>query len=279
MIYHERNSQFGFGGGLTPGVRYLLTANVVIYLAQLFTGGRGAPSPLDSLAMHPHQVVHHFDFWQLLTYMFLHGSFFHIFFNMFTLFIFGCDVERTLGTKKFLHFYFLTGIGGGLVYLLFNWNSNAVVIGASGAIYGVLVAFAVLFPDRIVTLLLFFVFPIQLKARHLVALFIGISIFSGIQGQIFGMNDGVAHLAHLGGALIGFILIKGQSVFYNLNASFQIKRFQHRSMVARRKLEEANKKRREIDRILDRINQVGFDGITEKEKKFLKEASEFLSKE
>ena len=153
------------------------------------------------------------------------------------------------------------------------------MVGASGAIYGILVAFAVLFPDRIITLLLFFILPIHLKARHLVAIFIGISIISSIQGEIFGVHDGVAHLAHLGGALIGFILLKGHPYLFNFKEKIQIKKYEYRMKVAKHKQEEINKKRDEIDRILDRINQVGFDGITEKEKKFLKEASEFLSKE
>jgi membrane associated rhomboid family serine protease len=281
MNYYERKIQFGFGGGLTPVVKYLLVANSAVYMVQQFAALKSTvtPSPLSFLAMNPEQVIHHFAFWQLFTYMFLHGNFFHIFFNMFTLFIFGCDVERTMGSRRFLHFYFLTGIGAALFYIFFNWNSHSTIIGASGAIYGILVAFAVLFPDRIVTLLLFFILPIQLKAKHLVAIFIGISVISGIQGQVFGTNDGIAHLAHLGGALIGYLFLKGRPMLDQLAISIHQQQQQQKITSTLRKQQEIDRKRLEIDRILDRINQVGFDGITEKEKKVLKEASEFLSKE
>ena len=278
-MYYEKRLQFGFGGGLTPVVRNLIVANVAIYFLQLLTVRFGDPITR-IFALRPDFIIHNFGIWQLGTYLFLHSvkSFFHILFNMFTLWMFGCEVERSLGSKKFFEYYMLTGIGAGLFHLLFSWGSPIPVIGASGAIYGVLVAFAVLFPDRVVTLLLFFVFPVSLKAKYLVGIFVGISIFSGIQGQIFGVSDHVAHLAHLGGALVGFVLLKGNFVISRFARKISLKQQQRSIMRTQRREEEIREKQREVDRILDRINEVGYDGISDAEKEYLKRASEYLSK-
>ncbi|NOY59478.1 MAG: rhomboid family intramembrane serine protease [Calditrichaeota bacterium] len=232
-------------------------------------------------ALRPDQVTHHLAFWQLGTYLFLHSqtSIFHILFNMFTLWMFGGEVERVLGSKKFLRFYLMCGVGAGMFYILFNWNSPVFVIGASGAIFGVLVAFAVFFPERVITLLLFFVLPVHLKAKHLVAIFIAISLFSSIQGHLFGVSGGVAHLAHLGGALIGYLLLRGDSVFAKFLREIRFRQEKKKFMQKQREQDDIRQKRAEIDRILDRINEVGFDKISNKEKDFLKKASEFLSRE
>jgi len=280
MSYYSNRVQFGFGGSLTPVVKNLLIINVAVYLVQIFTAKMGAIPPLIyAFALRPFEVTHHFGIWRLVTYMFLHGSFLHIFFNMFTLWMFGCEVERALGSKYFLKYYFMTGIGAGLFHVLFNWGSPYNVIGASGAIYGVLVAFAVLFPHRTITLLLFFVLPVRMKAWHLVTIFVGLSLISGIQGQVFGVSDGVAHLAHLGGALIGYLLLRGNFLVSRLVHELRIRQEMKRISMQRKKEEDIQRKREEVDRILDKINEVGYENISEKEKKVLKEFSEFLSRE
>ena len=161
MNIYERRIQFGFGTGLTPVVKKLLIANIAVYLIQLVSYRAAGPVILYYFALQPLAVISQFKIWQIVTYLFLHGNFFHIFFNLFALWMFGCEVERTLGSGRFLKFYFTTGVGAALIYLLFNYGSSTPVIGASGAIYGVLVAFALLFPERIVTLLLFFVLPTE----------------------------------------------------------------------------------------------------------------------
>jgi membrane associated rhomboid family serine protease len=230
------------------------------------------------LALSPVQVLHRFAFWQLITYAFLHGSFFHILFNLFALWMFGGDVEEALGRGRFLRLYFLSAIGAALCHLIFNASSLHPVIGASGAIYGVLVAFAVLFPDRVITLLLFFVVPIQMKAKYLAMIFVGLSLFSGIESGLFGMQDGVAHLAHLGGALTGFLFLRAgpqmnDLIFYWRKKAAWRRRTIHNSRQAARR-----EKQEEIDRILDRINQVGYDQLSPDEKTRLKKASEYLAK-
>jgi len=274
----ERRVTFGLGSALTPVVRGLLLVNAVIYISQLLTARMG-PEPvlLRYLALRPEQVLHQLTLWQLLTYQFLHGSFFHILFNLFTLWMFGCEVERALGSKRFLHLYLGSGIGAGLFHLIFNPYSAAPVIGASGALYGILVAFAVLFPERVVTLLLFFVLPVQLKAKYLVAIFIAISVFSGIESQVFGVSDGIAHLAHLGGALSGFLLLRLGPLWQDWRFTLRKKREWRRMAALKRKETVKKQKQEEIDRILDHINEVGYDALPEREKDLLKKASRKVS--
>ena len=164
-----------------------------------------------------------FHWWQPVTHMFLHGGFGHLFFNMYALFIFGSVLERVWGTKKFLLFYFVTGVGAAAVHIGVQWiqmqalmnsvgeGSMAAVqaihnlkmtptVGASGAIYGVLMGYAMLYPDSVLTLLFP---PVSLKAKWFVLIFAAIELALGI----FGTRAGIAHFAHLGGLIFGFILI------------------------------------------------------------------------
>ncbi len=161
--------------------------------------------------------------WQIVTHMFMHGGFWHIFFNMYTLFIFGCVLERMWGPKKFLFFYFVTGLGAALlhtgvqaiemqVYMQQAAEGSTAAIsaihalkmtptvGASGAIYGVLLGYAMLFPDSVLTLIFP---PVSLKAKWFVLIFAGIELFTGV----FGRGGSVAHFAHLGGMLFGWLVI------------------------------------------------------------------------
>ena len=140
--------------------------------------------------------------WQPITYMFVHGDFFHIFMNMFVLWMFGTEMESIWGGKKFLQYYLMTGIGSGLVWLLFNYNNNyTILIGASGAIYGVLVAFTFMFPNS--KLMLLFP-PIPVKAKYLVPIIILGDVFFGFTSASIGP---IAHFAHLGGAITGFLMM------------------------------------------------------------------------
>ncbi len=165
----------------------------------------------------------HFRWWQCITHMFMHGGFWHIFFNMYTLFLFGSAVEKTIGTRKFLIFYFVTGLGAALLHTgveylqaqfyavgMATGDINAQVaytnllrtptLGASGAIYGVLIGYAMLYPNSVLTLIFP---PVSLKAKWFVIIFAVIELVTGITGTA----EGVAHFAHLGGMLFGFLLI------------------------------------------------------------------------
>lgn len=156
--------------------------------------------------------------WQILTHMFMHGGFWHIFFNMYSLLMFGSILERSLGTKKYLIFYFVTGLGAAALHTGVEWLQARVFIangiaqayqqllvtptlGASGAIYGILIGFAMLYPQARLTLIFP---PIPMTAKWLVIIFAAIELFSGING----IQDGVAHFAHLGGMLFGWLLIR-----------------------------------------------------------------------
>src|SRR5262249_37094425 len=158
--YYRSTIDFGFGYGITPAVKQLLIANTVCFVVFLFAPRAGFGGAVGWLALTPYAVVHG-AVWQLVTYLFLHDGFFHILFNMLALWMFGCELERTWGYRRFLFYYFLTGIGAGLTVVSINHNSLGATVGASGAIYGILMAYGMLFPDRMI--LLWFVVPIAAK--------------------------------------------------------------------------------------------------------------------
>ena len=145
-----------------------------------------------------------FKLWQIVSYQFLHGSLMHLFFNMWGLYLFGSHVLRRMGTQRFLTLYFLSGISGGILWMLFNWNSRIPVIGASGAVFGVMMAAALYFPEMRIMLL---IPPIPMKLRTFVLVYGAIEIFSELSTQ----QSGIAHLAHLGGFLAAYFYIRMSS--------------------------------------------------------------------
>lgn len=191
---YSPNTQFSI---FPPAVKHLLIINGIFFVG-LTTPGvdqflfrYGALWPIGSGLFQP---------WQLISYMFLHGGFGHIFFNLFALWMFGQSIENYWGTKRFTIFYFLTGIGAAILHM-FIGGGGAPTIGASGAVYGILLAFGMMFPNREIMLLFP---PIPMKAKYFVAIFGVIELISGISRT----DSGVAHFAHLGGMLVGYILIK-----------------------------------------------------------------------
>jgi len=268
--YQQRQFRFGLDGGyITPAVRYLLFTNGIIFLLQIIIG----KSLIDWFGLHPFDVYKKFYIWQFLTYMFLHGDFLHILLNMFILWMFGCEVERYWGNKEFLKYYFICGIGAGLFHLIFNMSSHIPVVGASGAIYGILIAFAMLFPDRLVIL---FPFPIALKAKYWVIIFAALELTLGLS---FGQS-GVAHFAHLGGMVIGFVYLKfGWRISLFGRDYVRKKKMEWELQQTIKKRQRIIRLRHEVDLILDKINEVGYENLSEKEKRLLKEASDSLSNE
>ena len=183
---------------LPPAVKNLLIINIIVFFGTELIG-----DPMYQLfALFPIGSPF-FRWWQFVTHMFMHGNFMHIFFNMWSLFVFGPLLERLWGSKKFLIFYFVCGLGAALCHelvLLSQPLSNIPTVGASGAIYGLLLGFGMLYPNYVLTL----VFPpVSLKAKWFVIIFAAIELLTGI----LGTHDGVAHFAHLGGMLFGLILI------------------------------------------------------------------------
>jgi membrane associated rhomboid family serine protease len=188
-----------------PGVKWLIIANVAAYillLAFVDTNLLGV-SVLQAFNLVPFDVARRGEIWQLVTYMFLHGSITHILFNMLALWMFGAAIEQTWGTERFLQYYFICGIGAGICVVLANLafgNPRDAVIGASGAIYGLLLAFGMLFPDQ--EILLMFLFPV--RAKYAVMIFGAVAFILSFQ------SGPVSNLAHLGGMLVGYIYMKTQ---------------------------------------------------------------------
>jgi membrane associated rhomboid family serine protease len=188
------------------GVKWLLIVNTAIFVAQLLASRLGHGDLFNVFGLIPQTIVHSFTVWQLVTYMFLHGGIMHILFNMLTLYWFGPDLERTWGFQRFMKYYFVCGIGAGLCVLIVNILSNnpqnmmSRTVGSSGAIYGLILAYGLLFPDRTIL----FAFIIPMKVRHFVWI-MGILAFCF---SISPEENGVSNVAHLGGILVGYAYIK-----------------------------------------------------------------------
>jgi membrane associated rhomboid family serine protease len=196
---------YSFGPGpLPPVIKLLIIINVVAFLASLVV-----PDIIGAFGLRPSAVLEQFAVWQPVTYMFLHGGIGHLLFNMLALWMFGTELERMWGSRFFTKFYFVCGIGAGLTTLLWAMSPlpfseqmyYTTTIGASGAIYGVLLAYALYFPHR--PIYLYFVFPIP--ARYFVMIIGAITFLSSIGAA----GGGIAHTAHLGGLVVGYVYLKG----------------------------------------------------------------------
>jgi membrane associated rhomboid family serine protease len=202
-------SSFSFGPGpLSMTLKALIGANTGVFLITALAPAAFGRAVIDTFGLVPTDVLHHFAIWQPATYMFLHGGIFHLVFNMLSLWMFGAELERKWGTPYFLKFYFVTGIGAGVLTVLFSTLpfgfaqqvQHSVVIGASGAVYGLMLAWALIFPHR--QIYMYFVFPIP--ARIFVAIVGAIAFFSSLSEA-----GGVANSTHLGGLLVAYLFLTG----------------------------------------------------------------------
>lgn len=311
---YKRPSMFGGFAFFPPVIKYLLLTNIAIFLLQNFVfinlsaGGENlayllfkyfALQPISLDPLHRTPLSGPFMPWQLFTYMFMHGGFWHLFLNMFALWMFGMELENIWGSKKFLMYYMMCGIGAGLANLilapLFS-SVQAPTVGASGSVYGILVAFGMMFPNR--PIFIYFLFPI--KAKYFVVIYMLIEIFS------VGSNSGIAHIAHLGGGLVGllYILITNNS---NISSIFRFpdapkpkqksppsnvykSRFYEKYntgsesddvsdadyYVEKNRTDEDKAPQEKIDEILDKISKDGYKSLTEEEKRILFDASKKL---
>jgi membrane associated rhomboid family serine protease len=221
--------------------------------------------------------------WQLFTYMFLHdtGNVFHILINLLVLWFFGREVEYFIGPKYFTRLYFGAGLIGALLWSAFNFNSASYLLGASAAVLGCVIAFATLFPEREVTLLLFFIIPITLKAKYLAL----IAIAFDIVPLLSGTGGGVAHLAHLGGAAVGYVYIKhlgyGRTPRWlsALQSLARPLRSQRRGPLdPDSALSDEEYIRQRVDPILDKIAREGIQSLTRRERKILDSAKDHIHK-
>lgn len=290
----------GFGGFsvFPPVIKNLLIINAAVFFVQILgseiiVSGDTALSQvlIKYFALIPIGVFSDTTFypWQLITYQFMHGGFGHIFFNMFALWMFGMEIENMWGPKKFLLFYLGAGVIAGLCHLFISPLLGAVpapTIGASGAVYAVLIGFALFFPERYI----FLYFLIPVKAKYLIGFLIVFEFLA-----INSAHSNIAHLAHLGGALAGFLFIWFDKSS-NIDLKAMVRRTKFKSSVSsgskydifekgndvqeakfydikESKDEKIEVSQEEIDRILDKISQSGYQNLTAREKKILFEAS------
>ncbi|MBI3110064.1 MAG: rhomboid family intramembrane serine protease [Ignavibacteriales bacterium] len=300
---YNRPSMFGGFQFFPPVIKWLMIANGGVFLilglgGNLFTLGGMPLRYFFNYYLGLMPFGYGFYPWQLITYQFMHADFWHLFFNMFFgLWMFGMEVEHTWGTKKFLTFYLICGVAAGVAQLLLaplleptsvvdQFGNGIPTVGASGAVYGVMVAFAMTFPDRYI--FLYFLLPI--KAKYFVAGLILLGVFAvGGQGTI-------ANLAHLGGALAGyvFLMYDGRRMPFEdlfdrvrwwMNAkTSQRNSDEHEEIVDAKvyDIRDAGKKEQEttqkqIDEILDKISRGGYQSLTDEEKKILFEASKKIN--
>jgi membrane associated rhomboid family serine protease len=207
MAYSSRHyaNRFIPSNRFPIGLKWLLIVNVAIFVLWFFLKDLGAGAFFRDFYLVPSQVITTFAIWQVVTYMFFHAGFGHILWNMLTLWMFGVELERLWGTARFLRFYFACGIGAGVAVILINYlfgDPNVATVGSSGAIYGILMAYALLFPDR----LILFGFLIPIKVKYFVMI-IGAVIF---MSSFSSFGSGISQVAHLGGLVVGFFMLRGR---------------------------------------------------------------------
>ena len=265
--FQSKSSNFAFKSrNFTDAIKILISINALLFLLRYIAQSQFDLAQIFGLSSNSVWPM----IWQPFTYMFIHGDFFHVFMNMFVLWMFGSEMESIWGKKEFLKFYFITGIGSGLIWLVFNFSGNAVLIGASGAIYGILLAYGLMFPNRKV--LIYFLFPVKVKYF---VIFLGLMAFVS---SLSYSGSNISHLTHLSGMMIGFVYMKSK---------WTIKRFSLllNSYLASIKYKKSIKKEKQlaniqanVDKLLDKVSEVGFDALSEDEKDKLFTYSKHLGK-
>lgn len=266
--------EFGHGpmnfAMMSPTIKALIIVNVAVFVLSLLVGSQF----ITLFGLVPAKVIHERWIWQPLTYLFLHANLFHILFNLFALWMFGMPVEAQWGPRQFVKYYLICGVGAGIVNVFLTPDSLSPIIGASGAIYGLLVAFAMLYPDAVVYL--YFFFPI--KAKHMAILFGLVEFIAGTSSS----SPAVARFAHLAGMAIGFVYIKWWWAI-KMKAIGTLRRFVKTDPGEEAAEEPRRRKARpvvsgkgvsdemaEVDRILDKILEGGEQSLTDREREILR---------
>jgi len=272
------NAMHGWVAQFGSVTHLLIFSTVAVYVVQLLCALLRWDGFEQTLALSATQLRRGFV-WQPVTYMFLHGGIWHILINMFVLWFFGREVEYFIGPSDFTRLYFLGGLAGAALWLAFNFNTSGQVLGASAAVLACIVAFATLFPEREITLLLFFVIPIRLKAKYLALIAVAIDLVPVMTHSI----SNVAHLAHLGGALLGYVYIKslgyGSTPRWMRWCQSLPNPFRARRKPAGRRLSREEFIREQVDPILDKISREGMQSLTKQERKILESAKDLMQKQ
>jgi len=273
-VMRNQNMHMQFGGPLTPNVKKLLIINAVIFLVQVIAGRLVGPNVIERyFGLSYPGFMYKLHIWQVFTYMFLHSTanFFHILFNMLSLWMFGGELEQHWGSKIFIKFYIICGLGGGFFSLLLDFfmkqTSYSLTIGASGAVFGIFLAFAMIWPNR--EIYVFAIFPI--KVKYLVGFMIFIAVVGILQPQ-----SKVSHIGHLGGLITAFFYIR-----YFINKSSVTKpktsspgllqTFLKKIRLNKKKklIDTRIKAKKIIDELLEKIARGGMSSLTPEEKKKL----------
>ncbi len=289
-----RPNFFGGFSFFPPVIKVLLISNTALWLiTDLFLGNSAAGETIIKwFALSP--LGGNFWLWQLITYMFLHGSFGHLFFNMLALWMFGMEMENLWGSKRFLAFYLICGFGAGIANLFIAplISPGVPTLGASGAVFGVLTAFGMLFPER--PIYVYFLLPV--RAKFFVAGYIILELIYGVSGT----PSGVAHFAHLGGAFVGFLMMFGISRGWSFEGlwnkfigepkmSYEPRRTRkpvHEEVFDARFFDiksgtsiepDSELSQEVVDSILDKINRSGYQSLSADEKRILNEASKKIN--
>ena len=275
---------------LGSGVKQLLIANFAVFV---FTQITGLGFWAEWFGLNPHNVIFGLRVWQPASYMFLHASFWHIGINMLMLWMFGSELEQVWGRKEFFRYYLITGVGAGIFSIVPYFMGVLAgysgyipsIIGASGAVYGILLAYAMTYPNR--TVLVYFIMPVKVKY---LMLFMGFMTFASI-----GNSDGISHITHLGGLVVGWFYLRYHRHYRGLNIPWRswLDRFSKvriinddpkspprsssRGSKNWRRVKSDAELRQEMDALLDKITRVGYEALSEKEKQRMLELSSQLS--
>ncbi len=262
---------------MPPAIKALIIANTAIFVVSQVVG----PEFTRIFGLVPDRVISDFWVWQPFTYLFIHGGFFHLLFNLFALWMFGMPVEAQWGGREFLKYYLICGLGAAAAQIALDPHSSVPIIGASGSVYGMLVAFAMLYPDAVVYL--YFLFPI--KAKHM-AMLVGVMEFA-----LADSSRGVARFAHLGGMVTGYLFIRWWWVVnVRLKGAWKdIRESGRASRVAcssprrdpsprSRPEPQGDDSMAEVDRILDKILVSGLDSLSDTERAIMRRYSDKTKK-
>tara|TARA_Y100001970_G_scaffold10590_1_gene12486 strand:+ start:1514 stop:2341 length:828 start_codon:yes stop_codon:yes gene_type:complete len=249
----------------TNAIKVLVSVNFGIFVLQTISNAETLFFPLFGLV--PKMVWSELMIWQPITYLFFHGGIWHVLINMFVLWMFGSELERIWGKHRFLKFYFVTGIGSGLITMFFSLKSMTPIVGASGAVYGVLLAYGLTYPNR--KIYLYGIIPI--KSIWFV---IGIGFIAFMSS--FNNLSQISHITHLSGMLIGYLMLRRPFQWRPFWFSIRKKTLEYQVLQKEKKLSHIQKIEHDVDIILDKINREGFDKLSKDEQDQLYKSSRSL---
>ena len=266
--FQSNRGEFSYRSSFfTDAIKILVSVNFGIFLLQSLSGAERMFFELFGLV--PKQIWSEFMIWQPITYLFFHGGIWHVLINMFVLWMFGSELERLWGKQHFLKYYFVTGVGSGIITAIFALHSTTPVVGASGAVFGVLLAYGLTYPNR--TVYLYGIIPIKS-----ILFVIGIGVLAFISS--FDGTTQISHLTHLAGMTIGYVMLKRRWQWKDIWFSIRKKTLEYQIQREEKKMSRHQELEQDIDRLLDKINRGGFHSLSEDEEQKLYENSKSLSR-